>query len=68
MNTELPTKIRCAFAELRRVRAMIQSVELTLAVGRRLVRIMHAYGFTDEAGARLAFRATLLRGSGGGVP
>jgi hypothetical protein len=56
----LPLAVRVAFDELRRQRAATDSVILTQAAGRSLIRAMREAGFTHEDGAMLAFHAVAL--------
>jgi hypothetical protein len=46
INVELPPAVRVAFDELRRLCATTDSVVLTQAAGRNLIRVMRDAGFT----------------------
>ena len=60
VNSDLPLAVRVAFNELRRLRAATDSVALTQAAGRNLIRPMRAAGFTHEDGVTLAVQAVAL--------
>ena len=56
----LPVEIRIAFEEMRRVRGRTQSVILTQAAARNLIRAAETAGFTEDDAVMLAFRACYL--------
>lgn len=60
VSPDLPPSVRVAFDELRRLRAATDSVVLTQAAGRNLIRAMWEAGFTQEDGTVLAFHAVAL--------